>query len=379
MPSVRDVTRSSSGAEHEGVRAVITANPRRSTGAASGLVHALPATEVSTDSPSSITFVFSIDGVLHCRFGISPLGEVVRAAGAIAGSVRDTSHFMWLRERRDVVQRLHRDHELGLLLALLPDPGHLPDFLAVPPATHLADVDEELDRVRQTPSRAARVEIKRALDGRDVDDRTVRVLLSSQATDRVTEALAATWRMLLEPSWPMVRELLERDVAYRARRLAEGGLVHLFADLSPVVALDGHELQIRQRAPATVELDERGLLLCPSAFVAPRVSVTLEPPALVYPARGTAALIGQRRVESGHAVSRLLGATRAEILALLEEPSTTTTLAHVLRRSPGNVADHLAVLREAGLVTRRRVGRRVLYWRTPLGHATLGQEGAPAA
>jgi DNA-binding transcriptional ArsR family regulator len=109
------------------------------------------------------------------------------------------------------------------------------------------------------------------------------------------------------------------------------------------------------------------------------VSVTLEPPALVYPARGTAALVGQGRVECGNAVSRLLGATRAEILALLEEPSTTTTLAHVLRRSPGNIADHLAVLREAGLVTRRRVGRRVLYRRTPLGHATLGHEGAPAA
>jgi DNA-binding transcriptional ArsR family regulator len=334
---------------------------------------------MSTDSRPSVTFVFSIDAVLHCRFGISPLGEVVRAARAIAGSVRDTSHFLWLRERRALLQRLHRDHDLGLLLALLPDPGHVPDFLAAPPATHLADIDEELDRIRQTPSRTARAEIKRALDGRDVDARTTRALLSAQAMDRVADALAATWRMLLEPSWPTVRELLERDVAYRARRLAEGGLVHLFEDLSPVVSLDGHELHIRQHMTATVELDESGLLLCPSAFVAPRVAVILEPPALVYPARGTAALVGHDRVECGNAVSRLLGATRAEILELLEEPSTTTALAHVLRRSPGNIADHLAVLREAGLVTRRRVGRRVLYWRTPLGHATLGREGAPAA
>jgi DNA-binding transcriptional ArsR family regulator len=345
----------------------------------SGRARRLPPVEFSTDSRPSVTFVFSIDAVLHCRFGISPLGEVVRAARAIAGSVRDTSHFLWLRERRDIVQRLHRDHDLGLLLALLPDPGHVPDFLAVPPATHVADIDEELDRVRQTPTQTARAEIRRALDGRDVDNRTLRALLSAHATVRVADALDATWRMLLEPSWPTVRELLERDVAYRARRLAEGGLVHLFDDLSPVVALDGHELQIRQQTPATVELDERGLLLCPSAFVAPRLAVVLEPPALVYPARGTAALVGQSQVEYGNAVSRLLGATRAEILALLEEPSTTTTLAHVLSRSPGNIADHLAVLREAGLVARRRVGRRVLYCRTPLGHATLGRQGAPAA
>ena len=174
-------------------------------------------------------------------------------------------------------------------------------------------------------------------------------------------------------------ELLERDVAYRARRLAEGGLAQLFEDLSPVVTLDGHELQIRQHIPANVELDARGLLLSPSAFVAPRVAVTLEPPAVVYPARGTAALVGPGPVACGNAVSRLLGPTRAEILALLGEPSTTTTLAHVLHRSPGNIADHLAVLREAGLVARRRAGRRVLYWRTPLGHATLGRQGAPAA
>jgi DNA-binding transcriptional ArsR family regulator len=379
MPVVRGVTPRLSDAERNGVAAVVSANGGPATTSPVGLVRSLPAREMSTDSRPSVTFVFSIDAVLHCRFGISPLGEVVRAARAIAGSVRDTSHFLWLRERRDIVQRLHRDHDLGLLLALLPDPGHVPNFLAPPPTAHLANLDEELDQIRQTPSRAAQAEIRRALAGRDVEDRTVRVLLSSQATARVAEALAATWRMLLEPSWPTVRELLERDVAYRARRLAEGGLVHLFEDLSPVVALEGHELQIRQHTAASVELDERGLLLCPSAFVAPRVAVMLEPPALVYPARGTAALVGQGRVECGNAVSRLLGATRAEILVRLEEPTTTTALAHVLRRSPGNIADHLAVLREAGLVARRRVGRRVLYSLTPLGHATLGRQGAPAA
>ena len=120
-------------------------------------------------------------------------------------------------------------------------------------------------------------------------------------------------------------------------------------------------------------------MLSPSAFVAPRARTILDPPVLVYPARGTAALVGGGRIEGGPAVSRLIGATRAEILALLEEPSTTTSLARRLRRSPGNVADHLAVLRDAGLVARRRAGRSVLYSRTDLGQATLDQQAATAA
>jgi DNA-binding transcriptional ArsR family regulator len=105
----------------------------------------------------------------------------------------------------------------------------------------------------------------------------------------------------------------------------------------------------------------------------------LEPPALVYPARGTAALLGQGTEANGPALSRLIGATRAQILGLLEEPSTTTALAQRLRRSPGNVADHLAVLLRAGLVARRRAGRRVLYGRTALGQATLDCRATLAA
>lgn len=336
----------------------------------------------TTESPrrerTAVSFAFSIDAVLHFRFGISPLGEAVRAVRAIALPVRDSSHFAWLRQRRTIVQELSRDHDLAPIHALLGNPGYVPDFLTPPPTTPLMVIDEELTRIRQTPRREARAEIERALEGRSVDGRARRALGSADAPDGLAEALAAVWRMMLEPSWPTVLELLERDVAYRARRLAEGGLVRLFEDLAPVVSLRGHELRVRERRAATVELDEEGLLLSPSAFIAPRVVTMLEPPVLVYPARGTAALLDHAPAECGPALSRLIGPTRAEILALLEEPSTTTTLAHRLRRSPGNVADHLAVLRRAGLVARRRVGRRVLYRRTPLGHATHACQSASA-
>lgn len=322
---------------------------------------------------TAVTFVFSIDAVLHCRFGISPLGEAVRVAQAIASPARNTTHFSWLKQRRGLVQELCRDPDMALLLLLLRDGTSLPEFLlprlVMPPAA----ADAELERIRRTPRQQARAEIERVLGGRRDDGPALRALRSADAPRRLADALAAVWGLLLEPSWPMVREVLERDIAYRARRLAEGGLTRLFEDLAPVVVLRGHELRVRQPTPATVELDESGLLLSPSAFIAPRVATSSEPPALVYPVRGANALLGRTPADDGCALSRLIGATRAQILTQLEEPSTTTTLAHRLSRSPGNVADHLAVLRGAGLVTRRRAGRRVLYWRTPLGQATLGR------
>jgi len=335
-----------------------------------------PASELPPRLHGGVTFVFSIDSVLHCRFGISPLGEVVHVARAIAFPVRGSSQLAWLKERREVVRALHADHDLPLLLALIPERGYVADFLTPPATSPVADIDEELAGIRLRSPVEVRADIDRALQGRSLDDRTLRALRSSDAAKRLADILAAVWELLLEPSWPAVRDLLERDVAYRARRLAEGGLARLFEDLAAPVSLHGHELRIRQRAAATVALGEDGLLLIPSAFVAPRVATMLEPPVLVYPARGTTALLGGSVDRAEPAVSRLIGVTRAEILALLEEPSTTTTLAHRLRRSPGNIGDHLAVLRRAGLVVRRRAGRRVLYSRTPLGQATLGCRSA---
>jgi DNA-binding transcriptional ArsR family regulator len=183
--------------------------------------------------------------------------------------------------------------------------------------------------------------------------------------------LEVVWSTLIAPDWPTIRELLERDVAYRARRLAEGGIVRLFGDLSPAVALRGRRLCVQQRTTATVKLGDAGLLLTPCAFISPRVGTTPEPPHLIYPARGTAALLGHEPSSRGPALARLLGATRAEILVLLDQPTSTTSLAQRLHRSPGNVGDHLAVLLQAGLVTRRRAGLSVLYSRTPAADALL--------
>jgi DNA-binding transcriptional ArsR family regulator len=123
----------------------------------------------------------------------------------------------------------------------------------------------------------------------------------------------------------------------------------------------------------------RGLMLIPSVFVWPTVATHTDDPgprALIYPARGIAAL-WQDSAPDPTALGDLLGQSRARVLGALDEPASTTHLANALELAIGAVGDHLAVLRRAGLVDRGRSGRSVPYRRTALGDALVA--GADAA
>jgi len=58
-------------------------------------------------------------------------------------------------------------------------------------------------------------------------------------------------------------------------------------------------------------------------------------------------------------------------------PATTSQLSHQFALSLAGTSGHLAVLRQAGLITRARAGRAVLYRRTPLGDALAGSPALP--
>ncbi|WP_405594686.1 winged helix-turn-helix domain-containing protein [Streptomyces sp. NBC_01410] len=71
-------------------------------------------------------------------------------------------------------------------------------------------------------------------------------------------------------------------------------------------------------------------------------------------------------------LARLLGPTRAGLLAALAQPASTAQLAERHFLSPATVSYHLGVLHQAGLVVRARSGRAVLYRRTPAGSRLSG-------
>jgi DNA-binding transcriptional ArsR family regulator len=84
---------------------------------------------------------------------------------------------------------------------------------------------------------------------------------------------------------------------------------------------------------------------------------------------------GQHRGDCLHCLERLVGANRAALLRLLDQPLGTTHLAASTGLPVGAVGNHLRVLLDAGVVARRRSGRNVLYWRTALGDSLTAAGG----
>jgi hypothetical protein len=157
--------------------------------------------------------------------------------------------------------------------------------------------------------------------------------------------------------------------------VAEAGAGPTLDDLHPGIKWAGDRLRVPVSHTETVALEGRGLLLVPSAFLWTRpVVVTAEPwqPTVIYPARGVA-LLWEAKAPLDDALAALLGRTRARVLAGVPAPVSTTELAHRLQLTPGGVSQHLSALAAAGLVSRRREGREVLYLRTPLAEAWFDQ------
>ncbi|MGW4775319.1 DUF5937 family protein [Streptomyces filamentosus] len=319
--------------------------------------------------------VFGETDPLRIRFAVSPLWEAQSAVRVLARPRQQGYHLPWLRR----IAGAARELDLAPLHLLMPERGHSPDFLYPPPLGPAASFEEELAAVRAVDPALAGPDLARALAGTPgaAESAEGRAMVAdpARAVARLADLLEAAWEALVAPEWPRLRALLEADVAYHSRRLAEGGLERLLGELHPSFSWDPATAVLAvgaYRGRHVRALGGRGLVLMPSVFIWPEVVSGFEEPwqpTVVYPARGIGGLWSGPRERTPEALARLLGPVRADVLCALDEPMGTTALAHRVGRAPSSVSAHLAVLRDAGLLTSRRYGHQVLYERTPLGIA----------
>jgi hypothetical protein len=320
-----------------------------------------------------VTFEFTVEDLARTRFAISPMWELVQSVRALVDPARAAVHLPWLAELKD--GRLS-GLDLSAAVAFVPAIGYIPDFLTPPPESPLGNFEDELALVRATPDDQVRSEVETVFRDRDAPP-VLRQFLDDPggSVARLTETFESYWELALEPCWPRIRALLEADIAYRAGRLTAGGPAALFEDLYQSVTWCEDRLEVNQIYQEDCQLRGRGLLLMPSAFGWQRtMTITTPPwqPSLIYPARGVA-MLWEPGDQTPEGLSALVGRTRADVLASLDAPRSTTELAECLGVTPGGASQHISVLRAAGLVSGRREGRSVLYVRTPLADRLVKQ------
>jgi DNA-binding transcriptional ArsR family regulator len=310
---------------------------------------------------------FGARALAQVRFAISPMIEARRSVRVLDDPGAQALHLAWVIEAR----RQTADLDLDLLRAIDPPGVYTPDFTSPPPDSPLAEPDDELAAIAATPPDQARGEVQRAYRGRALPT-VLEPLVEDPAAGvaALADLLRAYWDRALAPHWPRIRAVLEGDILHRARQMADGGADRLFADVDPTVSWSDGVLRIEKPFEETLDLEDRGLVFVPSVFAWPNVLLITDPqwqPTLIYPARGVGTLWEPARPAAADSLAALLGRARAGVLTALEQPRSTTDLAGALGLSPGGVSQHLGVLRKAGLVNGHRVGRVVLYLRSPAG------------
>ncbi|MEV7521919.1 MarR family transcriptional regulator [Streptomyces sp. NPDC091371] len=321
-----------------------------------------------------ISFGLDADDLADTRFALSPLMDTVLSLRVLREPGLSAIHAPW---RRSVVARVGA-LDAALLTSLVARRRTTPDFLTPRPERFSATFAQELAVVRRTPAAIVRRDLIDAHDPDPLPAPLQAVTAGDGAVialrDAICELLHQYWLLAIQPTWPAMRLVLEADMTYRARQLAVGGARRLFADMHPHLRWDDGTLHIDNvlghfHVPAA----GRGLLLIPSVFAhkpAPPVTAD-QPPGLAYPSRGVATLWSTPPPPDPTALTKLLGAPKATLLALLDGPLPTIEIARRLQVTPSAVSQHLAVLHATGLVARTRDGRHVLYRRTPLGDELL--------
>ncbi|WP_299539806.1 helix-turn-helix domain-containing protein [uncultured Streptomyces sp.] len=317
---------------------------------------------------------------LRVASGTDPLWETALSLHLLQNRQAPLAFGAWRREVGAALRVSGLVPTTRALTRLCPDDAYFPDFLT--PGRGDADLDTGLDRLLSTPRRRLRAELTRlhTRTGRPVPA-GARPLAdgSTEALHRLGSALRAYHRVAVEPYLPAMRALAAADRSVRAEAVLARGAEGLLTGFDRLPGWRYRDRVLRAPYPVDRELAlrERPLTLVPAFFCvrAPLALVDEElPPVLVHPLTPPPGWLERGRGGGDAPVAQLVGASRAELLRMLDRPMTTMEIAAALRLAPSTASRHATVLREAGLLHSQRQGVRVLHHRTRLGRAVL--EGA---
>jgi DNA-binding transcriptional ArsR family regulator len=316
------------------------------------------------------------EDVLGVRFAWSPLWETMHAVRTFGDSRARPYHQRWHQLVADRAARI----DLEPLIAVQPLRGFVPDFLTPPPRTSAPRVRDQLAEVRATAPAQVESELRLCRES-TLSQRHAQLVDAylndpAGARDFLAGRLHEVWRELVAPFWIRIRDLLDRDIQERTRQLARYGLRRVLDELHPRVQWTAKGLSVGDGGRSVVKVDQRGLVLMPSAYVWPAVAAVIDEPwqpTIAYPALGVAEL-WTTPTAPPEALGRLIGRTRALILVSLDRPASTQVVAAHLGLSPAGASGHLLALRDAGLLTTTRHGHEVRYRRTALG-TSLARSG----
>ncbi|MBP5877139.1 helix-turn-helix domain-containing protein [Streptomyces scabiei] len=274
------------------------------------------------------------------------------------------------------------DPELSRLRRLAPPRGYSADFLT--PSGAVGGFEAGLDALLATPRARLRTDLTELSLPRSLPG------WSRPLADGDTQALRGLGGLVrrhherfVAPYWTQVRARFDEARSAAARALLRSGFSGLAQGLHPSVRWSAPVLHIAgSHLRGDLHLDGRGLRIIPSFFCWPGPIVLKDgslPPVLVHPvAHDPRWLAPPPPAAAGthQALAALLGRARAAVLEEVADGRTTSEVAARVGLSPATVSHHVAVLRESGLLTSRRLGGIVLHTLTALGADLL--EGGPA-
>jgi DNA-binding transcriptional ArsR family regulator len=301
------------------------------------------------------------------RFGISPLCELGLSLRALTEPSRYPLQLPWLRH----TQEARRDVDTEVLTALIDTRQWTPDFLNPRPASPLTRIEDEFARLAAIDPAVFRRQLEA------VHGTVPRVFAGDphRAIERMLRGLEHYWQSCFQPYWGRMRTILEADIVFRGRQIAQNGLAAMLNNLGDSMSYADGVLSIDVMSPGDRTLPTAGLgiTLVPTMFTRRGSSPVEddEPPMVMYPARGQGAMWEAQPTGDADAVTNVLGRVRAALLTALAEPASSTELGLRFGVSTSAVNQHLRALRAVGLVTSTRYGHSVLYLRSELGDRLL--------